>query len=156
MPDTDRQGAEPSTGKRRTFVSIPSHRGTSKQQLSSMLRSFPCLKRHLLCILCFMKTFAPRSSTVQRENFKKNTFMMPVYCSCQSKIFTLKCYALNTRFPYFLGSLLSKSSYILALNSRFESRCFQKGGRDAPLPHLSSETALPLILQNIRNDNFLR
>ena len=30
-----------------------------------------------------------------RENFKKNTFMMPVYCSCQSKIFTLKMICLT-------------------------------------------------------------
>ena len=64
--------------------------------------------------------------------------------------------------PYILDSLIFKAPYCLnpliyqPLISRFESRCFQKGGRDAPLPHLSSETALPLILQNIRNDNYFR
>ena len=56
----------------------------------------------------------------------------------------IKC--LTYYVPYVLSTLLSKSTYKLDLKTKFESTCFQKGGRDVPRPHLSSEIALPLIL----------
>ena len=56
----------------------------------------------------------------------------------------IKC--LTYYVPYVLSTLLSKSTYRLDLKTNFESTCFQKGGRDVPRPHLSSEIALPLIL----------